>query len=108
MSEHSQRVKAYFDQPSRYLHHRFNVAVRAEIVRDFLKDLTSCNILDIGCGNGAISLQFLSPTNKLTLMDLSSEMLGIARESTPQHLQANVTYLQQDFQSWNPDKLYDV
>jgi len=55
-----------------------------------LGNQTPANILDIGCGNGSLSLQFLTDQNKLTLLDVSEEMLAIARLAIPNIHRSNV------------------
>ena len=40
-------------------------------------------VLDIGCGDGSISLPILSRCKHLTMLDLSGKMLDLAREKIP-------------------------
>ena len=49
----------------------YHVRVRIETVAEFLNGATLDRILDIGCGDGSISLQLLKEENRLTLLDLS-------------------------------------
>ena len=66
-------------------------------MRALLGELHHAAILDVGCGDGTISLQYLSPTNKITLVDLSPNMLERARLSTPASFARNVEYINDDF-----------
>jgi len=84
MLDRSTLVKRGFEQPQWYLEKRsFNIRIRAETVRQFLGDLGFENMLDIGCGNGSISVPLLTPHNRLTLLDMSTTMLSIAQSRVP-------------------------
>lgn len=69
-------VSEFFSQPENYLHKDFGVKVRAQIVHELIGDISDKNILDIGCGDGRISLQY-QDSNSLTLVDQSQEMLDL-------------------------------
>ena len=54
-------VKALFEVPEKYLGpRRYDIRVRVETVQQFTKTLHFDRVLDIGCGDGAISLPLLS------------------------------------------------
>jgi ubiquinone/menaquinone biosynthesis C-methylase UbiE len=91
------QVKSFFAQPERYLKHNFNIRIRAEVVAGFVGDTVFESILDIGCGNGAISLPLLREHNRLTLLDVSSNMLSIARSRIPAELLDDVETINEDF-----------
>lgn len=105
---HQEQVKAFFDQPLCYLHKPFGVRLRALIANRMLKHLARQRMLDIGCGDGSVSLQFLDSGNILTLMDLSDNMLALARQNCPPEQIEQVTFINQDFLDYQPEKLYDV
>jgi 2-polyprenyl-3-methyl-5-hydroxy-6-metoxy-1,4-benzoquinol methylase len=93
-------VKAVFEDAQWYLTNRsYHVRVRVDVVQEFLAGKKFGRILDIGCGDGSISAPFLSAENKLTLLDLSNTMLGIARARVPAELAANVETFNEDFMS---------
>jgi SAM-dependent methyltransferase len=48
--------------------------------------------LDIGCGDGGVSLHFAS-ANDLTLIDASPGMLDLARKNTPENVRNRVTHI---------------
>ncbi|MBI4521774.1 MAG: hypothetical protein HY701_13110 [Gemmatimonadetes bacterium] len=54
--QREERVRAFFQQPDRYLGKSFVVRVRQRIVRDLLGDLRNQRILDVGCGDGRVSM----------------------------------------------------
>ncbi|MGD1089208.1 MAG: methyltransferase domain-containing protein [Verrucomicrobiota bacterium] len=91
-------VKRLFEKPEWYLSGRtYHVRVRMDVVRDFLKDTEFNSILDIGCGDGSISLPLLTPARRLTLLDMSDAMLDIARSRVPSELSAAVKTASGDF-----------
>jgi len=91
-----------------YLEKRFGIRIRAEIVRKFLGDLEGKDILDIGCGDGTLSLQYANKGNQLTLLDTSNNMLKLARENSPSGSKNNITYLEEDFLTYPFNSKYDV
>src|SRR5262245_44365706 len=90
-------VRRFFDVPQRYLARDYNIRARAYIVSKLLGDLREKKILDIGCGDGSISRQFLSNSNQLTLLDMSENMLQLAKRQTPQQYVQSTRYINSDF-----------
>jgi len=70
----------YFNDPKKYLHKVFGTRIRAEIVREFLGDISGTKILDLGCGDGSITMQFVKDNN-ITFVDLSENMLLLAKDA---------------------------
>lgn len=103
-------TKAAFEEPDWYLRSRgYNIRIRSEVVRAFTREAKYENILDIGCGNGSISLPLLTPHNDLTLLDLSSTMLGIARSKVPEALLDHVKTVNKGFMDAELEpKSYDL
>lgn len=108
MNHKTQQVKSFFDQTDIYLKDRYSIQFRAEIAKDWLGDLRDAVLLDIGCGDGSISRQFLHSTNRLTLLDLSDQMLEAARGKTPTDFLPQVEFLNADFLEYQPPRLFDV
>jgi 2-polyprenyl-3-methyl-5-hydroxy-6-metoxy-1,4-benzoquinol methylase len=91
-------TKQAFQEPGWYFNKRnYHVRVRVEIVSELLKESRFERMLDIGCGDGSISLPLLSETNKLTLLDMSDGMLALARARIPSGLSAGVEIVKSDF-----------
>jgi 2-polyprenyl-3-methyl-5-hydroxy-6-metoxy-1,4-benzoquinol methylase len=91
-------VRSFFDQPQNYLERkRFDMRIRAETTKSFLKGTSCARIIDIGCGDGSVSLPLLASDRQLTLLDISSTMLSRARSSVPSSLSGNVEIRQEDF-----------
>lgn len=55
-------------------------------------------ILDAGCGLGQVSHRLLELGHSVTLCDLSSEMLTEARETIPEELHANASFIHSPMQ----------
>ena len=85
MTSKSEQVKCWFEQNTgRYLTGRASdIRIRIETVQQFTNDLVFNRVLDIGCGDGSISLPLLSRSKKLTLLDVSTNMLAIAKSRIP-------------------------
>lgn len=85
----------YFAEATRYLRRNYWIQMRAEIVRELIGDVRGKRILDLGCGNGAISLPF-SSVNKLVLVDNSAAMLRAARSQAHTFNSANCQFIEAD------------
>jgi ubiquinone/menaquinone biosynthesis C-methylase UbiE len=101
-------IRAFFDHTDRYLINNCNIEIRRRVVRDLIANAMNFRILDLGCGDGSISLQFLDPTNSLTLVDISQNMLEVARSRTPSALQASVEYVSEDAARYQSPSKYDL
>jgi 2-polyprenyl-3-methyl-5-hydroxy-6-metoxy-1,4-benzoquinol methylase len=94
----NERVSSYFANPKNYLDiRRYVIEIRVETVREFTANREFGRILDIGCGDGSISIPLLTPTNRLTLLDISIDMLSRAISRVRPEYLKNVDTLNQDF-----------
>ena len=66
--------------------------VRKKIVHELLGDITAKKILDIGCGDGRVSVHFANK-NELTLVDASEGMLELAKKNTQEQDRERVTFV---------------
>jgi len=78
MRSHEQKVREFFDTPVNYLHKNFGIRLRKKLVQRLINKELFDNVLDVGCGDGSLSIPFMEQFQKLTLNDLSPEMLKIA------------------------------
>jgi ubiquinone/menaquinone biosynthesis C-methylase UbiE len=109
MTDKSQLVKAVFENTSVYLTFDYNIRIRKETVEAFTKGKTFQSILDIPCGTGAMSVPLLAQSKKLTLVDISSNMLEVATKSIPQNEKEKVEIIHNDFFKISlPEKSYDL
>jgi 2-polyprenyl-3-methyl-5-hydroxy-6-metoxy-1,4-benzoquinol methylase len=101
-------VKKYIDRADSYRKYPFVTQLRAFIIRDLLGDISNSRIVDIGCGDGNISLQYIPLSNHITLIDLSEKMLDVAKQNMPKQFHENVTYINMDFLEYEPAQLFDI
>jgi len=86
MSPHDKTsvVKHHFDTPKYLTAASINIEARCLAAAHFLREsIADKDVLDIGCGDGSLSIQFLDKCKSLTLLDASSNMLRIAKENIP-------------------------
>jgi ubiquinone/menaquinone biosynthesis C-methylase UbiE len=67
------------------------------------------NILELGPGNGTWTKLLISffPEASFDLVDISSEMLKLARQALEQY-KNNINYFETDFLNYKPEKSYDL
>jgi ubiquinone/menaquinone biosynthesis C-methylase UbiE len=99
MNSNQLKIQRAFEHPEWYLTGTaYNITIRMETVRTFLKDMGGRrSILDIGCGDGSLSVQLLDRQTTLTLLDRSASMLKVAASRVPDDLKANVKIVTDNF-----------
>lgn len=110
MISKTEHVKSLFEVPEKYLNPRqYDIKIRAETVQLFTDNLTFERVLDIGCGDGSISLPMLSRCKQLTLLDISKSMLSLASKRIPSERIPDVNLIEGDFISSNLEpQSYDL
>jgi 2-polyprenyl-3-methyl-5-hydroxy-6-metoxy-1,4-benzoquinol methylase len=112
LNTQTERVKSYFEEPTQYLGRRgFDIRIRLETVQELLQQNNVGQALDIGCGDGSISLPLLQrhQAQHLTLLDMSANMLELARKSIPAGMEGSVKFLNENFMAAELDtRGYDV
>jgi 2-polyprenyl-3-methyl-5-hydroxy-6-metoxy-1,4-benzoquinol methylase len=94
----SNSVRCVFDDVPHYLNsRRVDIRLRADTVKAFAANLKCRRLLDIGCGDGTVSLPLLGLNRHLTLLDLSTSMTTIARNNIPEGLSGNVDVKNENF-----------
>lgn len=103
-------VKQVFEDVAHYLSNRsVDIQFRKDTVRAFAGSIEWRRLLDIGCGDGSISLQLLHPGTQLTLVDLSAAMISRAKANVPESLAQNVRLYNGDFLTTNLEQdSYDL
>jgi ubiquinone/menaquinone biosynthesis C-methylase UbiE len=105
MESKSDYVKEVFENASHYLNSRgVDIRFRIDTVKTFAAKKKWQDLLDIGCGDGSISLQLLNSSSNLTLLDLSTSMVALAMEKVPENLTANVTIRNGNFMTTSFDQ----
>jgi ubiquinone/menaquinone biosynthesis C-methylase UbiE len=92
-----ENVRSWFEAPRKYLdRRRFDIRIRTETVREFIRDEAFARALDIGCGDGTISLPLLDRIDALTLLDISTNMLSVAEANIPRESRQKVDLINAD------------
>jgi 2-polyprenyl-3-methyl-5-hydroxy-6-metoxy-1,4-benzoquinol methylase len=106
MQTRSQQVKYYFNETDNYLKNKFLIAIRSRLIKKNLPDLKNKSILDIGCGNGDLTLPYIID-NKITFIDLSDKMLEIVRSNIPVEYYHHAKLLNIDIDKFDLKETYD-
>src|SRR5664280_868863 len=94
----TESVARAFEQPDWYVNgYVANIRVRRETVCAYTRDRAFENVLDIGCGDGSLSLPFLSSDCRVTFLDLSNAMLEIVAKKVPDSLRHQASFLKGEF-----------
>jgi 2-polyprenyl-3-methyl-5-hydroxy-6-metoxy-1,4-benzoquinol methylase len=98
MATKVEAVRSVFEEPEWYFSRRaYDIWIRTETVRQMASLRDGARVLDIGCGDGSVSLPLLTKNTRVTMLDLSSNMLALARSKVPPELSGNVEIINQDF-----------
>src|SRR5665213_2812191 len=103
-----ERVKKFFDDPLPYLRNNPYVDLRANAVRRLLPLRAGMSILDLGCGDGRISIPLVRESGDLLLVDSSAAMLELAMRSVPPNAAGRVRCQHVDLADFEPQQQYDV
>jgi len=76
-------AKDYFANPEPYLGNNPYIGLRAQMVRSLLPDLSGKSVLDLGCGDGRVSMPLAAEASELWLVDASAAMIETARRGIP-------------------------
>lgn len=108
MGSGEESVRTFFDDPRNYLQSSSAmIALRTQLARELLGELHGCSILDVGCGNGAVSVQFLA-SNHVVFLDLSPVMISEARRLTPLELLPRAEFVCANFLEHDVGRQFDI
>ena len=109
MTDKSKVVKELFENTALYLTYDYNLQIRKETVEAFTNGMNFHHILDIPSGTGNMSIPLLNRTEKLSLIDISSNMLAIAQKSIPENYLYKTDVTNADFFELDlPKNSYDL
>lgn len=100
------KVKIYFEKVQNYLHRDFGVQLRKELLSKSVGSIDNKKILDIGCGNGNITLPYIE-NNQITFLDFSIPMLQLVEKSIPLEYIDNAKILNCDFIELSKTEKFD-
>lgn len=104
---HKKRVHEFFNSDNAYLTGNMITELRKQLIFQMLGKVKNKNIIDIGCGNGSVSIPFLS-TNNLTFLDFSINMLKEVGKKVPSELKENYEIFHGDIESFQPAIKFDI
>lgn len=107
-AERTRRVHGFFAEPDRYLGNDARLGVRRLVVRELAARTDRRAILDIGCGDGTMSLPLLGPEGRLTLLDFSAPMLERAAANVPPEMRPRVEIVCRDLAGFGGDERYTL
>lgn len=96
-----------FFASDRYLKGRGQIMLRARLIRELVGPLRGRRLLDMGCGDGTLSLQFAGE-GPLTLVDMSTNMLEHTRRNAATRGGAGIELVQSDLDAYRPAAPFDV
>lgn len=108
MSSKRERVEEAFADPSPYLRNNPYLALRAKAVRRLVPDRAGMSLIDLGCGDGRISIPLVRETGELLLVDSSAGMLELARRNVPPGTTGRVSFKCVDLADFEPQQSYDI
>lgn len=107
MEIRAEQVNAYFANPQLYFRGRYIVDLRRELARELLGNPKGSRILDLGCGDGSVSLQFANDGNQITLVDPSRAMLALAKNAISEEHADQVRVVESTAEDF-PEEQFDV
>lgn len=96
---------AYFAKPQHYLSQDGRLGRRGELIRELLVCRPE-RVLDLGCGNGALSLPL--GARMVTLVDQSAGMIEEARRLAKARPGIRARCIHDDLRTFEPDQGYDL
>jgi ubiquinone/menaquinone biosynthesis C-methylase UbiE len=110
MTDPQEVIKQAFERPQWYVTSQaFNIKIRVETILEFTRNLKPENILDIGCGDGSLSLPLLTESNHITFLDRSKSMLELVSSRIPSGWTDRTALLNMDFMDTRfPEQSFDL
>lgn len=106
--DHARRVHGFFAEPDRYLGNDARLGIRRLVCRQMAERSDRSRILDIGCGDGTMSLPLAGPQSHLTLIDFSAPMLERAAANVGPELQGRVEIVCEDLARFAPRERFTL
>jgi SAM-dependent methyltransferase len=107
-SEHARRVHGFFAEPDRYLGNDARLGIRRLVCRQLAARTDRTSILDIGCGDGTMSLPLVGPQSRLTLLDFSAPMLERAAANVAPEMRPRVEIVCRDLAGFAGEHRYTL
>jgi 2-polyprenyl-3-methyl-5-hydroxy-6-metoxy-1,4-benzoquinol methylase len=102
------QARDFFNLPTYLQRGRFLIDARTILVRELLAGIRPRHILDLGCGDGSISIPLLEAADDLTLVDLSPRMLELAASRIPEQLRSRTRLVNATLGEFAPTRRFDL
>jgi tRNA1Val (adenine37-N6)-methyltransferase len=88
----------------------YRFSVDAPLLADFVRTRETDEILDLGAGNGIISLLLsIKPFRRATALEVQEDLADMARRNVALNgLEDRVEVVRQDLRGWNPGRVFDL
>lgn len=106
MKEH-QNVVSYFKNTEEYTVRNPIIQLRKKIIQELLPDINGQAILDVGCGEGSLTTDFIME-NKVTFLDITSEMLEQVKSKIPEEYGTNADFVNIDIMDFKSVRQFDI
>jgi 2-polyprenyl-3-methyl-5-hydroxy-6-metoxy-1,4-benzoquinol methylase len=103
----SNDVTEYFKNTNLYIHGNPIIELRKKVVHDLIGKPEGLQILDIGCGDGSLTIDFLR-NNKITFLDITTEMLDLVRAKISNDNLENAQMKNISILDYNSETEYDI
>ncbi|MBE0641855.1 MAG: class I SAM-dependent methyltransferase, partial [Bacteroidales bacterium] len=77
------QVRQFFGNTAVFLERNYVTSLRLHALEKWTQGMRFGCVIDVACGDGSLGLSLLPYSKHLTLLDLSPEMLEVARRSIP-------------------------
>ncbi len=108
VSTHREDVQRFFADPARYVTNNFYIELRSNIIENILPKYARKSILDLGAGDGRVSIPLVGSNDDLLLVDASQGMLDLAARNVPASVAGRVRMQCTDAATFAPTDLFDV
>jgi tRNA1Val (adenine37-N6)-methyltransferase len=88
----------------------YRFSVDAPLLADFVRTRESDEILDVGAGNGVVSLLLsIKPFRRLTALEVQEGLADLARRNVALNgLEDRIEVVRQDLREWDPGRVFDL
>jgi 2-polyprenyl-3-methyl-5-hydroxy-6-metoxy-1,4-benzoquinol methylase len=103
----SEEVMAFFKNSESYIRDNPIIELRKRIVHDLIGKPHGLQILDIGCGDGSLTIDYLGK-NKITFLDITSEMIALVKTRIPNEFLENAQVKNLSIFDYKTEQEYDI
>jgi len=103
----SEKSKEFFNTPGNYLESNVIIVFRKKIIAELLGEIINKRIIDVGCGNGELTIDFIKE-NQVTFLDFSPNMLSLVKERIQKENLQIASFINSDISFYKPDYKFDI